>query len=182
MKLISNISQAGITVNISVIKTDRQHMSFELNHGDSVLVDNTGIETKSIIIQQKKGNIKISDEYSKKMTPYLKYALNMVDNNEIDETFVKAEQQSEVSPFDMFSDDDEIEIVPDLLEEVTTESENIVLDAQANIDTSEKVIEHPITKGGRPKGSNRKPFTKAQIARRRREQYKLKKKNKNKLD
>ena len=73
MRHIKNISPTGIKVNISVATTDGQVITVELNHGESILVNDTGAASKSVIIQKRKGNIDIIDEAPEGMIPYRKY-------------------------------------------------------------------------------------------------------------
>ncbi len=135
----------GIKINLSVIKTDGQHITIELNHNDSILVDNIGIETKSVIIQKKKGNIDISDELTTGMIPYQKY---------IHEPVVEI-----AKPIEYMSSENPVTDVKDLIEDTTTESESVIIEPLiTNTDSLiNSVVESKTVKGGRPKGAKNKP-------------------------
>jgi hypothetical protein len=139
MRLIKNISPTGIKVNISVVQTDGQSLSVELNHGESILVNDTGAATKSIIIQKRKGNIDIIDETPEGMVPYQKYSSQKeaVESEEIDTGVIEKEQETYSIPEEHFENG------PTSIEGVTTESETVTIDPPKN-------------KGGRPKGSYKK--------------------------
>jgi hypothetical protein len=162
MKLIKNISPMGIKINLSVLKIDGQSITVELNHGESILVDNIGIETKSIIIQKKKGNIDISDNFISGMIPYQKYTSEPIVEPIVE--FVVEPIVEVVSPTE-----EHLKNEPTSFEDVTTESESVIIDSP---------IDQPTNKGGRPKGSNRKPLTKAQLRKKSRDRYKAKKNKK----
>jgi hypothetical protein len=137
MKLIKNISPTGIKVHISVI-SDGQSMSVELSHGESILVHDNSIATKSIIIQKRKGNIDILDEFPDEMIPYVKY-YGIMTNDEI----------------------------KTLAETIVFENPEIILTVPtlASVDCGEIKSEITSTlpiknKGGRPKGSFKKKKSK----------------------
>ena len=167
MKLIKNISPARIKVNISVIETNGQTMSIELNYGECILVSDTGIETKSIIIQKKKGNIEILDKNPNGMVSYQKY-------------LAEPNEQS-VQTYDVIYDEPKIEqeiFIDDSKKDVMDLDFDVLLADSEKENFKEKTIEPSANKGGRPKGAGRKPLTKAQLKRKARERYQLKKKNK----
>lgn len=159
MKLIKNISPIGVKINISVIKTDGQSIAIDLSYGDSILVNDIGIETKSIIIQNKKRNIDILDDYPNGLTAYQKYSHEELNFHSLPECNFESEKtkKEEYAP---------PEVVNDYIEPVIKTEE------------SSSIIEQVVNKGGRPKGSNRKPLTKAQLKKRNHEQYMAKKKKK----
>lgn len=146
MKLIKNVSPTGIKVSISVVKPDGQNLTVELNHGDYILTNDLGADTKSIIIQQRKGNISVSDSNSETLTPYEVYHLSstnivsqeiILEDKSIDEPVV----EQEISINEKIVEETQTE--HSLLETVTTESETVTVDPPKN-------------KGGRPKGSFKK--------------------------
>lgn len=134
MRLLKNVSPMGIKVNLSLIDNNGQNLSIELNHGEFILVNDSGIETKSVIIQRRKGNIEVLENFQDDLVPYKKYSL--------DEVLV--ETNLEVSN-NLPADDVQIveDKIPNSMEEITTESETII-------------VEVPKNKGGRPKGSFKK--------------------------
>jgi hypothetical protein len=167
-RLIRNVSPARIKVNVTVENPEGQHVTFELKYGESVLVHDTSVATKPIIVQKRKGNIDIIDDFFEDMVPYQKYPyvekVEQTPTEELDSELGNPfEKEEEESPKEHFENG------PSSIEEVTTESEIVK-------------IETPKTKGGRPKGSDRKPLTKAQIKKRRREQYQLSKTKNNESD
>ena len=134
MRLLKNISPTGIKINLSLIDANGQNLSIELIHGEFILVNDSGIETKSVIIQKRKGNIEILESFPEGLVPYKKYLPYEV----LTET--NLEVHSNLA-------NDEIQIIedkiPTSMEEITTESETIIIEAPKN-------------KGGRPKGSFKK--------------------------
>ncbi len=134
MKLIKNISPTGIKVSISVIKTDGQNTTIDLNHGDYIVVSDTGAETKSIIIQKRKGNIDVSDYNQEGVVPYEKYSTN---KEEVIPEFIN-NQIVEIE--EISGPPQEIVDEHNLWGTTTTESETVVVK----------------NKGGRPKGSFKK--------------------------
>ena len=69
-----NISPMGIKVSLSIIDNNGQNLSVELNHGDFILVNDSGIETKSIIIQRRKGNIEVLENIKISHPAFPEYA------------------------------------------------------------------------------------------------------------
>lgn len=134
MKLIKNISPTGIKVSISVINTDGQNITIDLNHGDYIVVSDTGAETKSIIIQKRKGNIDVSDYNQEEVVPYEKYSTNK------EEVIPEFSDNQIVEIEEISGPPQEIVDEHSLLETITTESETVVVK----------------NKGGRPKGSFKK--------------------------
>lgn len=164
MKLIRNISPMGIKTGISVVKSDGQVITVELNHGDSILVDDNGVETKSIIIQKKKGNIEISEDFSSLMTPYKIHTKEQELNITVLELTFESDEDKLIN---------EPEEAPAVIEaEIVNETEEA---APTEIELEFLFTESVKSKGGRPKGSDRKPMTKAQIKKKKREQYHFKK-------
>lgn len=70
MKLIKNVSPIKTKVNLSVYKPTGELFSFELNFGESMLVHDTSVTARPIIIQKRKGHIDIIDNYTINMIPY----------------------------------------------------------------------------------------------------------------
>lgn len=134
MRLLKNVSPMGIKVNLSIIDNNGQNLSVELNYGEFILVNDSGIETKSVIIQRRKGNIEVLENFQDGLIPYKKYLPNEV----------LVETNLEVSN-NLPADDVQIveDKIPNSMEEITTESETIT-------------VEVPKNKGGRPKGSFKK--------------------------
>lgn len=128
MRLLKNISPMGIKVNLSIIDDNGQNLSVELNHGEFILVNDSGVETKSVIIQKRKGNIEVLENFHEGFIPYKKYLPYEI----LDETNLPVED------IQIYEDK-----IPNSIEEITTESETII-------------IEVPKNKGGRPKGSFKK--------------------------
>ncbi len=133
MKLLKNISPMGIKVSLSIIDNNGQNLSVELNHGDFILVNDSGIETKSIIIQRRKGNIEVLENIKDDLIPYKKYSAQEV----LIETVLEVNNNLPADEVQIVEDK-----IPNSMEEITTESETF--------------IEVPKNKGGRPKGSFKK--------------------------
>lgn len=156
MKLIRNISPMGISVNISVIDDNGQTISIELKYGENILVNNGGVETKSIIIQNKKGNIDIIDtQNTNNLNLYQVYEKDFQPVVEIviPELTIETSNAPEI-----------ISILDDMIES-TNEIEKNWAEAKSVLDDmlestneiakigAETIIKN---KGGRPKGSFKK--------------------------
>lgn len=132
MRHIKNTSQHRIPVTISVIKPDQSTLTVELQYGESILVNDTGSATNSVIIQVKKGNITMSDEFPETMVPYEKCTISQNVNDEIDSEEIAKIETTEEFPF-----------------------QNEIIEAE----TVQDIIEQPAEtqkKAGRPKGSTKK--------------------------
>lgn len=152
MRLIKNISPANIKVNISIQKNDGTHLNLWLNKGESILVQDTEVATKSLIIQSKKGNIDIMEynDVANQLNFYQVYPAQK-EKDIINTDIVDSEFQN---PFEKEEENSEEHIgynsetgpyVPVLdMEQVTTESESVIL------------VEPVKNKGGRPKGATNK--------------------------
>ena len=145
MRLVKNISPANISVSISIQKKDGEFLSFSLNKGESVLVHDTEVATKPLIVQKRKGNIDILEynNVANQLNLYQVYPpekeMEVLDADVVDSEFQ--------NPFE--NDDDETELIT---------SENILVNTESVMTESENVIMSEPTepvknKGGRPKGS-----------------------------
>ena len=170
MRLIKNISPMGIKIGISIITTNNSTISVVLNHGECILANDT--ETKSIIIQKKKGNIEISDKYPEGMTPYKVYP-----NMPIDAYTTINPLKEYVNIENDFNPENKIVIETKLVGNINYAELTPVSEIEEESPIPETTEPVP-NKGGRPKGSNRKPLTKPQLKKRYREQYQRKKKRK----
>lgn len=146
MRLIKNISPANIKVNISIQKNDGTNLNLWLNHGESILVQDTEVATKPLIIQNRKGNIDIIEynDVANQLNFYQVYPAQKEKEN-INTDIIDSEFQN---PFEK---EEEIENSSEELlhhmEETTTESESVIL-----VESTEPVK----NKGGRPKGATNK--------------------------
>lgn len=138
MRLIRNVSPGRIKVNISVLNPEGMMVNFELKYGECVLVHDTSVATKPIIVQTRKGNINIIDKFLDDMIPYQKYPAKEDTSNseEIDTGIITKTEEYD-------SSEEHFENGPSSIEEVTTESETSIIVPLKN-------------KGGRPKGSFKK--------------------------
>lgn len=134
MKLIKNLSPNNVTVNIMVINNG-QNVNFTLEYGDSVLVNDVGAVTKSVIIQTKKRNIQLFDEFPTGMIAYKKYSVNdnPATNNAIEDDL-------------SILDKNEAQIIP------VSSSNSGQMEPISNTNVSSKNAEQK-NKGGRPKGA-----------------------------
>jgi hypothetical protein len=143
MRLIKNVSPALIKVNISIQKTDGTHLNLWLNHGESILVQDTEVATKSLIIQNKKGNIDIMEynDVANQLNFYQVYPAQK-EKDTINTDIVDSEFQN---PFEKEEEtENNSEELLHNMEQVTTESESVI------------VAEPVKNKGGRPKGATNK--------------------------
>jgi hypothetical protein len=90
MKIIKNISPALISVPISVVTADNQPTSFVLKYNEFIIVNDNDLNTKSIIIQSKKGNISVVG-YTGNREPYKVYGEKII---VLPETKIKTEQDN----------------------------------------------------------------------------------------
>lgn len=138
MKLIKNISPIGISVSISIIKDDGSHATVELKREDSILVNDSSTQTKSIVIQQRKGNIEILNEYSSNLIPYeVNLSIDSIDDDndeEVSDELVKKWSET----FAELKQQKVNDVTPALINELSNSNEP------------------PKNKGGRPKGSFKK--------------------------
>lgn len=141
MRLIKNISPTGIKVSVTVVKPDGQNLTVDLNHGNYILVNDTGAVTKSIIIQKRKGNIDVLDGCSDGLTPYEIYSTQkeVSFSEEIDTGIIEKEEELEIKNIT----EEHFEPQHNIIETTTTESETVI-------------VNPPKNKGGRPKGSFKK--------------------------
>ena len=142
MRHIKNTSPHRIPVVISVLKPDNNTLTIELKHGQSILVNDTGAATKSVIIQVKKSNITMSDEFPEGMTPY--EVCTIQENSEpINETYVESENYVPVIDENITDQNSEPVSAPidvEIVQQVAAQLENVA----------------PGKKAGRPKGSTKK--------------------------
>ena len=98
MKLIRNISKARISVNLSFIKPDNQIFETELKSGEVIVVDDSSIETRPVIIQNKKENIEITNQevLNKTIKPYTVFSSI--------EMFEESLKENQIEPLFMFGD------------------------------------------------------------------------------
>ncbi len=170
----------GIKVNVSVMKTDSQSITVELFHGNCILVDDIGTETKSIIIQRKKGNIESIENFSVPfgMISYQVYPIVPVNEQALDIFEQTSKPQKEdVSIYDFPYKEPKLENEGTSIKFIVTEPISKIEEAPEVSDAT-KVIEPTPNKGGRPKGAGRKPLTKPQLKKKYREQYQMRKKRK----
>lgn len=150
MRLIKNVSPALIKVNISIQKTDGTNLNLWLNHGESILVQDTEVATKSLIIQNKKGNIDII-EYNDVANQLNFYQVYPAQKEKSATDIIDAEFQN---PFE--EENDNSEESPNnnthLVEDAVTQNESVTL------------TEPVKSKGGRPKGSGNKKKKKKKTA------------------
>lgn len=131
MKLIKNVSPIKAKVNLSVYKPTGELFSFELKYGESILVHDTSITARPIIIQKRKGHIDIFDDYENDM---ILYKINSFSDKKEEPKIEKIESKILAIP----KSEPELE-------------KNVIVE---NV-TSETPVETK-NKGGRPKGSFKK--------------------------
>lgn len=148
MRHIKNTAPAHIPVTISVEKPDGSTLTVELNYGESILVADTGVSTKSVIIQLKKGNLTINEDYPETMVPYEKCVLQNTSTEVINDTYMETETYEPVIDEPV---SDEESAVTEPVVEATEPVEEIVQVPVAQLEP-----EVPVKKAGRPKGSTKK--------------------------
>jgi len=143
MRHIKNTSPNRIPITLSVMRPDKSTLTVELQYGESILVNDTGSATNSVIIQVKKGNITMSDEFPETMVPYEKCIISENINDEIDsEEISKIESSEEILSQDEISG-------PEIVQEVAAQSNEVIKKAGRPKGSTKK-------KRGRPKGTTKK--------------------------
>ena len=180
MKLIRNISKARISVNLSFIKPDNQIFETELKSGEVIVVDDSAINTRPVIIQNKKENIEIlSDKFPKSITPYTVFpTLEQFDDNTLEELFMfgppeqcTPEEISEIIQKNEFRNKTDDEIKKGIEDEMNNLYPPVVINIETNQEPEQK--SEPKSKPNSRKGKPNKKVkpTVAQRNKEKRDKY-----------